>query len=197
MAMLLTQQGEHLKAEEMHRTVHATSVQAFGPDDHRTLIAKANLAINLRAARDPIKTAEAIRIEREVLKARKKTLKPEDPTVLQSMAVVARDLYQRGQYARAAKLEKKIMVGVEQSCGADSEEFRKVAHDYSQTLLRLNRNDEAVELLRRAVRAACVVFGAGSFRHQEMADSLTEALADQGKMEDVARVRTQVVTFGA
>jgi len=195
--MLLACQEEHLKAEELQRIVIANSIAAFGKDDERVRAAKANIAMSLRETKDPIKVAEARKIEKEVHEACLQNLVENSPEMIRSFATMAHDLSTQGKLYRAAKLQKKVLVLTEQQFGDETDQFRKAAITYAHTLSRLGRNDDAVSVLRRAVRSAALVFGTGSPLYEATVGFLHQELTDQNKQAEAASVRTQAITFGA
>eukprot|EP00035_Acanthoeca_spectabilis_P013308 m.245334 g.245334 ORF g.245334 m.245334 type:complete len:377 (-) comp15851_c0_seq6:87-1217(-) len=197
LAMVLSAMDEHERAVVVHREVIATSVLIFGHDDPRTLTSLSNLAQCLKLAGGKANLWEAMRLEEEVLDARRSAGSQDDLKVLEVMAALGRTLYSQGKLEEAESIERQVLAETELRRSEASAEMIRATNNLAVTLIRQSKTAEAETLWRRATHAAAIVHGPESEEYNTMVAHLKSTLSDQGKVSEMMRVQTAATTFGA
>lgn len=143
--------GQYPEALKLREDVLARQQQKLGPDHPETLSSMHNLAISYRSLR---RYDEAEKVLEQTLALRRAKLGPDHPDTLTSMANLGSLYADLGRPADALRLREQALAGLKVRLGPDHPETLRYTYGVADSLIRLDRGSEAVQVIDECVRRA-------------------------------------------
>ncbi len=185
LGLVLTDLGDHERAEGHLRAMRSHWIDRSGLDHHQTIISSDNLArcLALQGNYD-----EALGLYRDTIERAEKLLGATHHDTIRIRGTHIRVMTLAGNYDAALSASERHLESIRASLPADHPSVVAGLYGYGRLLIALDRHDEAESILGPASRDADRVFGAETPYGAQLRVAHAEALAGTGRYEEAIRL---------
>ena len=152
--------------------------RVFGPDHHRTLNVRNNIAADYRRLG---RLQDALDEDRKTLRDRRRILGPDDPITLTSLDAVARDLRDLGHYQESLDTARKVVEGFAARRGPENLDWLNARKSFAAALRKAGYHWDALQESEEVVQRYRDYLGLGSHVHASGRRQLDQRPAGGGR----------------